>query len=599
MSSFDNITASGNRHRKMAKKGRYGDTEMAHVTVGEQVLPLNVQTPRLMTVAAEEFARRGVPMDRYRVKSTKNSKHPDTGNPEFFSLGKVFKGVVGAATGYATGGPAGAVAGGLNGLMSDDGGSGQAGSGTASGQSYDPTPLPQTVKSVASAIPQAPTIQDTGDIVQGSSGVDDALAALAGGYPQPDQSRSYIDSLIATPDNTPQLRSVNPFTGAQEFYTTPSINQSTGKQMFASSYTTPKYANEQFLRSLGYTGAFGAGGGNQWLAANPGKKAKYDAWTSSQGVNAFKLLQPNNNYVSPAPAPSAPAPANTPAPTLTKDQQVYTDTARRLGIFDGTQVAKDGALDAALTKVSPEMLNRFNQEITKQGYQAYTPLAMRPQQPTQPSTTAPIETAVAKPTARTIVNITNAAPGTTYGMKGYTGGTVIYSDGTTEPYKDFFAREVGNQYLGGANFMDYIGKSYKSPTATQPPTPTPAVTAPKPPTPLVTPVSPTKPVPPVPPKPDVSTLYPQQPTTTQPTSEKPQMLTGGEYFDTGNAINEGSSGGSSSGTSGSGGTASSGSTGTGGSSPIDNTTSATSSLSPTRNDRFQSRSRSGMMARNF
>lgn len=82
------------------------------------------------------------------------------------------------------------------------------------------------------------------------------------------------------------------------------------------------------------------------------------------------------------------------------------------------------------------------------------------------ASSAPASTAPGK---KTIANITQKSFGSTapatYGQKNYTGDTVIYSDGTTEKYDDFFAREIGNQNRGGSDFRSYIGKSYGGPTA--------------------------------------------------------------------------------------------------------------------------------------
>lgn len=145
---MSNITIAGQGSQSVAKHGRNGDTEIAHVTPGEQVIPNSVQTPRLMREVARTFNEAGVPMSRYRVRSTKTSKNPQTGKEEFF-LDKLVKGAVGAGVGYLTGGPAGAVAGGLNGAFGG-GGSGGGGSGGSGGvTSADPNPLPQPVKFLA------------------------------------------------------------------------------------------------------------------------------------------------------------------------------------------------------------------------------------------------------------------------------------------------------------------------------------------------------------------------------------------------------------------------------------------------------------------
>lgn len=146
---MDNITIAGNGANSVAQYGRNGDTEIAHVTPGEQVIPKAVQSPRLMRTVAQEFNRAGVPMSRYRVRSTKASVNPDTGKEEFF-LDKVVKGVVGAAKGYVTGGIPGAVVGGLGGAFGGSGGGdGRGGASGAASGGGEANPLPQPVKFLA------------------------------------------------------------------------------------------------------------------------------------------------------------------------------------------------------------------------------------------------------------------------------------------------------------------------------------------------------------------------------------------------------------------------------------------------------------------
>lgn len=84
---------------ELAEKGRYGDTEIAHVTPGEVVVPVPMQTPEVRNVLERTFAGHGVPMERYTVAdidsdSNPNSINPETGQPEygfFKKIAKVFK----------------------------------------------------------------------------------------------------------------------------------------------------------------------------------------------------------------------------------------------------------------------------------------------------------------------------------------------------------------------------------------------------------------------------------------------------------------------------------------------------------------------------
>lgn len=415
MSMLNNVTAT--KAKKMAKFGRNGDTEMAHVTPGEQIIPLNVQTPRLMATAKEEFDKAGVPMDRYRVESSDNSMNPNTGKPEFFlkKLVKAAAPLIGAATGNPLIGAAVGAAAGM-------GGGGAAAAGGAGGGSavpYESNPLPEPVKAFVQGggVNSAPMVPTTTNLYpspeqsmesmlrsqmmeqRGDEMASPALRAVGSGN---------IDSVIASPSNVPQRVSRNPVTGEQEFYSssgnatmynsemgTPSRNPATGKQEFAA---TPQNYNQQ-------------------VAANVA--AKYGISIPSFG---------------------------------------------------------DGKAMAAIA-ANPSALADFNNTVAQQpaGWGA-TPTA-NASQPAASTSSAPAATtaapaAVTAPPKKTIVNITQSNPlgttPTTYGMNGYTGDTVIYSDGTTEKYGDFFAREIGNQYSGGSDFKNYIGKSYGGTTPEAP-----------------------------------------------------------------------------------------------------------------------------------
>ena len=125
--NFDTITAGAGAApkaakpvRKAAKKlaahGRNGDTEIAHVTPGEVVVPLPVQTPEVRKTLEDAFAGVGSSMDRYTVGNSEQRINPDTGEPEFF-FKKIFSGIKKIAgpalsiAGMATGNPLLAAAG--------------------------------------------------------------------------------------------------------------------------------------------------------------------------------------------------------------------------------------------------------------------------------------------------------------------------------------------------------------------------------------------------------------------------------------------------------------------------------------------------------
>jgi hypothetical protein len=69
--------------RAMALQGRCGDTEVAHVTRGEIVLPTALQTPALLDALRQAAAAAKIPVNRLRVGSGANSLNPRTGVAEF------------------------------------------------------------------------------------------------------------------------------------------------------------------------------------------------------------------------------------------------------------------------------------------------------------------------------------------------------------------------------------------------------------------------------------------------------------------------------------------------------------------------------------
>jgi hypothetical protein len=69
--------------RLLALQGRGGDTEVAHLTPGEVVIPRALQTPAVMRALATEAARQGIDTSRLSVGSPANSRNPRTGQQEF------------------------------------------------------------------------------------------------------------------------------------------------------------------------------------------------------------------------------------------------------------------------------------------------------------------------------------------------------------------------------------------------------------------------------------------------------------------------------------------------------------------------------------
>lgn len=129
----------------MAESGRGGDTVMAHLSLGELVIPRAfLDDPQIMEQMKALFEQAGVNINEFMVGDQANKINPETGYPEFFfkKLTKIFKAAapiaasfipgigplagaaLGAGLGAATGGGLkGALAGGLTGYSGAGGGS--------------------------------------------------------------------------------------------------------------------------------------------------------------------------------------------------------------------------------------------------------------------------------------------------------------------------------------------------------------------------------------------------------------------------------------------------------------------------------------------
>jgi hypothetical protein len=71
------------RVASLAAMGRGSDTEIAHVALGEIVLPPVLQTRDVMQALSDAAARQGISLDRLRIGMPQNSVNPDTGAAEF------------------------------------------------------------------------------------------------------------------------------------------------------------------------------------------------------------------------------------------------------------------------------------------------------------------------------------------------------------------------------------------------------------------------------------------------------------------------------------------------------------------------------------
>ena len=74
------------------EEGRATDTVVGHLTLGEIVLPRDLtDNPEVLQLLQQLFQKAGLDMQEFVVGSPNNKINPETGYPEFFSLGKLFK----------------------------------------------------------------------------------------------------------------------------------------------------------------------------------------------------------------------------------------------------------------------------------------------------------------------------------------------------------------------------------------------------------------------------------------------------------------------------------------------------------------------------
>ena len=87
------INSMGDVANRMARMGRNGDTELAHVNRDEIIIDRNMaRDPRIRNAVAEVFSDNDMDMARYTVGNAANSVNPYTGYREFF-LKKIISGV--------------------------------------------------------------------------------------------------------------------------------------------------------------------------------------------------------------------------------------------------------------------------------------------------------------------------------------------------------------------------------------------------------------------------------------------------------------------------------------------------------------------------
>ena len=69
--------------QELAAQGRGDDTEIAHLTPGELVIPRALQSPELLNALQRAAAAHNIPLEMLSVGNARNRINPDTGAPEF------------------------------------------------------------------------------------------------------------------------------------------------------------------------------------------------------------------------------------------------------------------------------------------------------------------------------------------------------------------------------------------------------------------------------------------------------------------------------------------------------------------------------------
>ena len=91
--------------RLAAEMGRNGDSELAHVSPGEVVLPRRIaDAPDLRAELIQAFEKAGVPIERYRVGGMDDSRNPETGLREYWGVGDGPEGGAPSGAGSGAGG---------------------------------------------------------------------------------------------------------------------------------------------------------------------------------------------------------------------------------------------------------------------------------------------------------------------------------------------------------------------------------------------------------------------------------------------------------------------------------------------------------------
>lgn len=187
---------------QMAAEGRFGDSVVAHLTPGEVQVPPQVQTPHLMHVLQQAFAKAGVSPAQFTAGSGASSHNPATGAPEYSLLaallpilggaaGSFIPGLgtgLGAAIGGGLGGAAGGMidkTGGMNTALSALGGA--AGGYLAGGGGLNPASAPMQGPTLSGAPLDATPFGGTPPSAMGAlrTGMGAGLGSAVGGMLTP------------------------------------------------------------------------------------------------------------------------------------------------------------------------------------------------------------------------------------------------------------------------------------------------------------------------------------------------------------------------------------------------------------------------------
>jgi hypothetical protein len=91
--------------KEAAQDGRGNDSMMAHVAKGEIVIPVELANhPEVRKMLSQGFESLGTSIDRYTVGHESNSKNPETGEAEFFSLKQFAGTIIGGTIGWVASG---------------------------------------------------------------------------------------------------------------------------------------------------------------------------------------------------------------------------------------------------------------------------------------------------------------------------------------------------------------------------------------------------------------------------------------------------------------------------------------------------------------